>query len=146
MSEIHILFDGPPSHESGRFVEVEDKDGHGLSVGKWIEVRDLWHLVIPSDAELHKRIAELEAALRDWGTEPERRATERAEKAEAAISNAHMREISAIDGYDKVKAQRDAALDVLRKYGGHLEDCNAKALASCMCGWEQKRRRVLGDD
>jgi hypothetical protein len=27
---IYIVFDGPPSHGSGRFVEVEDDDGHGL--------------------------------------------------------------------------------------------------------------------
>ena len=30
MSDIYIIFDGPPSHDSGRFVEVEDADGHGL--------------------------------------------------------------------------------------------------------------------
>lgn len=27
---IYILFDGPPSHESGRFVEVENGEGRGL--------------------------------------------------------------------------------------------------------------------
>ena len=27
---IYIVFDGPPSHESGRFVEVEDEHGRGL--------------------------------------------------------------------------------------------------------------------
>jgi hypothetical protein len=27
---IYIVFDGPPSHESGRFVEVEDEQRHGL--------------------------------------------------------------------------------------------------------------------
>ncbi len=30
--KIYIVFDGPPSHDSGRFVEVEDADGTGLGV------------------------------------------------------------------------------------------------------------------
>mgnify|MGYP001585273625 CR=1 FL=1 len=34
---IDIVFDGPPAHESGRFVEVENKDGKSVSVGHWIE-------------------------------------------------------------------------------------------------------------
>lgn len=33
---IDIVFDGPPSHESGRFVEVEDETGKSISVGEWI--------------------------------------------------------------------------------------------------------------
>jgi hypothetical protein len=35
LTQFYIVFDGPPSHESGRFVEVEDADGNGLRVGKW---------------------------------------------------------------------------------------------------------------
>ena len=47
MSAINIIFDGPPAHESGRFVEVEDDNGHGLHVGEWIEREDgLWALRI----------------------------------------------------------------------------------------------------
>lgn len=30
MNQIYIVFDGPPSHDSGRFVEVEDDKGQGL--------------------------------------------------------------------------------------------------------------------
>ena len=49
MSEdaINIIFDGPPDHESGRFVEVETDDGRSVRVGEWIE-RDygLWALRI----------------------------------------------------------------------------------------------------
>jgi hypothetical protein len=26
MAAVNVVFDGPPSHESGRFVEVEDDD------------------------------------------------------------------------------------------------------------------------
>lgn len=42
---INIIFDGPPSHESGRFVEVENDGGRSISVGEWIERGDgLWAL------------------------------------------------------------------------------------------------------
>jgi hypothetical protein len=34
---IDIVFDGPPSHESGRFVEVEDEHGHSINAGEWID-------------------------------------------------------------------------------------------------------------
>lgn len=27
---VDIVFDGPPSHKSGRFVEVEDQDGKSI--------------------------------------------------------------------------------------------------------------------
>ena len=46
LREVHVVFDGPPSHESGRFVECEDGLGNGISAGKWVQVGDLWHLVI----------------------------------------------------------------------------------------------------
>ncbi len=34
---VDIVFDGPPSHESGRFVEVEDMQGASVKVGEWLE-------------------------------------------------------------------------------------------------------------
>lgn len=44
---INIIFDGPPSHESGRFVEVETDDGKSINAGEWIERSDgLWALRI----------------------------------------------------------------------------------------------------
>ena len=44
---IVIVFDGPPSHESGHFIEVEDVDGKGISVGEWSERPDgTWTLTI----------------------------------------------------------------------------------------------------
>ena len=49
MSEqaINVIFDGPPSHESGRFVEVELDNGRSVNVGEWIERDDgLWALRI----------------------------------------------------------------------------------------------------
>lgn len=35
MQYMDIVFDGPPSHESGRFVEVEDDQGRSRQVGEW---------------------------------------------------------------------------------------------------------------
>lgn len=37
---VDIVFDGPPAPESGRFVEVEDDQGHGLHVGEWVQRPD----------------------------------------------------------------------------------------------------------
>ena len=49
MEEIRIIFDGPPSHESGRFVEVEDTEGRSIKLGEWHERDDgLWELRIPN--------------------------------------------------------------------------------------------------
>ena len=45
---IDIVFDGPPDHEAGRFVEVEDSNGCGMNIGEWVERPDgLWALRIP---------------------------------------------------------------------------------------------------
>lgn len=47
VERVHIIFDGPPSHESGRFVEVENDAGASIRAGEWIERPDgLWDLVI----------------------------------------------------------------------------------------------------
>lgn len=40
MEYIDVVFDGPPGHVSGRFVEVENPDGASISVGDWIERLD----------------------------------------------------------------------------------------------------------
>lgn len=46
---IAIVFDGPPSHESGRFVECETPDGRSIKAGEWVQRDDLlWELRIPS--------------------------------------------------------------------------------------------------
>jgi hypothetical protein len=34
---INIVFDGPPAHHAGRFVEVETDDGHSINLGQWLE-------------------------------------------------------------------------------------------------------------
>jgi len=44
---IDIVFDGPPSHESGRFVEVEDDTGRSIKFGNWMQRSDgFWALRI----------------------------------------------------------------------------------------------------
>lgn len=37
---IDIVFDGPPSHEGGRFVEVENDGGHSIRFGEWVKRDD----------------------------------------------------------------------------------------------------------
>lgn len=43
---LDIVFDGPPEHVSGRFVEVENQRGESVTCGEWIEDGDLWRLRI----------------------------------------------------------------------------------------------------
>lgn len=44
---VDVVFDGPPAHESGRFVEVEDPEGRGIKAGEWIDRGNgLWALRI----------------------------------------------------------------------------------------------------
>lgn len=48
---IDIVFDGPPSHESGRFVEVENMVGASICIGEWIDRGNgLWALRISDTA------------------------------------------------------------------------------------------------
>jgi hypothetical protein len=44
---VDIVFDGPPSHESGRFVEVEDATGASINLGEWVKKGAYWRLRIP---------------------------------------------------------------------------------------------------
>lgn len=45
---VDVVFDGPPSHESGRFVEVEDATGKSIRFGEWTKRSDgLWALRLP---------------------------------------------------------------------------------------------------
>ena len=64
---INIVFDGPPSHESGRFVEVETDDGPGISIGEWVDRGGgLWALRITELPEADHENQETGAA--DNGT------------------------------------------------------------------------------
>lgn len=45
MSYVDIVFDGPPTHEPGRFVEVENSEGVSIRFGEWVERTDgFWAL------------------------------------------------------------------------------------------------------
>lgn len=66
MSYIDIVFDGPPSHESGRFVEVENASGASIKFGDWVHRPDgYWALRIPATAD-HSRKAEQDACHHEW--------------------------------------------------------------------------------
>lgn len=44
---VDVVFDGPPDHEAGRFVEVEKADGSGVKLGNWVQRDDgYWALRI----------------------------------------------------------------------------------------------------
>lgn len=47
---VDVLFDGPPSHESGRFVECEDGQGKSIRAGEWSQRGEYWVLSIPTHA------------------------------------------------------------------------------------------------
>jgi hypothetical protein len=40
MSNLNIIFDGPPAAQSGRFIEVEDDEGRSINAGEWIDRGD----------------------------------------------------------------------------------------------------------
>jgi hypothetical protein len=59
MKTIDIVFDGPPGHESGRFVEVE-RDGKSISLGEWQQRSDgYWVLRIPDPEQLSAELQEI---------------------------------------------------------------------------------------
>jgi len=64
---IDIVFDGPPSHESGRFIEVENSYRRSINFGEWVDRGDYWALRIPDYrnfiAERDKLRARLEAGI-----------------------------------------------------------------------------------
>ncbi len=66
MKTIDIVFDGPPAHESGRFIEVEDDAGNSISIGEWVARNDgYWALRIPDYREVQALFNELAAGVDD---------------------------------------------------------------------------------
>lgn len=54
---VEIVFDGPPDHQAGRFVEVE-QDGESFSFGTWREHADgKWSLDLPSEVRVAVQLA-----------------------------------------------------------------------------------------
>ncbi len=65
-SYVDIVFDGPPSHEAGRFVETEDAKGSSIKFGEWVHRDDgYWVLRISQATEIDRLRAELAAAKED---------------------------------------------------------------------------------
>ena len=62
--KIRIVFDGPPSHESGRFIEVENEHGEGMSLGGWKQEGEFWYLEFPNPAHLEAENETLKADKR----------------------------------------------------------------------------------
>lgn len=55
-NNVHIIFDGPPSNESGRFIEVENDSGASIKVGEWKDRGDgTWALVIDMTASKRQK-------------------------------------------------------------------------------------------
>lgn len=53
MSELRVVFDGPPGPEGGRFVECENARGESVTVGEWRKRDDgRWELLL-DQAEVH---------------------------------------------------------------------------------------------
>lgn len=66
---LDIVFDGPPSHESGRFVGVEDADGKSVSLGEWMDRGDgYWALrveAVPNSPLRTQKLAEFAELRRE---------------------------------------------------------------------------------
>jgi len=54
LSAVNIVFDGPPSNKSGRFVEVENDEGKSITIGEWTERGNDWLLRIKLNENLHE--------------------------------------------------------------------------------------------
>lgn len=66
MGYIDVVFDGPPDHRGGRFVEVENEQGHSISAGnwiKWVKPNDdeYWRLRIHTDRGINSIAKEMHA-------------------------------------------------------------------------------------
>lgn len=67
IGEIRIVFDGPPGHESGRFVEATDAEGQSIDAGEWVRVNGgFWELrIIGVDLTAVARAAEQRRITRE---------------------------------------------------------------------------------
>lgn len=62
-SHIQVIFDGPPSAESGRFVEVTNDDGEGINAGDWIDLGEgYWSLRIALNHDASELVEALKRA------------------------------------------------------------------------------------
>lgn len=78
---IDILFDGPPSHQAGRFVEVENERGQSINAGTWLSPSDtedddgksdgFWRLRIKTKPSLNVLARIIHKIAADHGFWPE---------------------------------------------------------------------------
>jgi hypothetical protein len=62
MTAINIVFDGPPSHDGAKFVEVETDDGRSIRIGQWEPYphhEGMWRLRITADDFVNLATAQL---------------------------------------------------------------------------------------
>ena|GEM_PF-2372040 len=116
-----VVFDGPPSRESGRFVEVEDEQGRSFEAGEWIDRGDgLWALRIarstPQPATMPPLADAMRAVLRNercvYGSEDELYAA----LCEAAQADQRMSDVdgvlcAAVDRFDALMSSLDGCTD-----------------------------------
>lgn len=90
--KVVIRFDGPPSHDSGRFIEVE-RDGASIRYGEWVQEREDWLLVLPIEPSIETLkelvLANQNAAMNEMA---------RAKDAEARLAKA----LEVLEWYAKV--------------------------------------------
>lgn len=114
---IDIVFDGPPSHESGRFVEAENPQGHSINAGEWIDRGDgTWALRIEHGRatldeleRLQTRQDELLVTIRRLSAEvpyPEESANAAVLIAQVGTLKARVRELEQNQATDRAELQR----------------------------------------
>lgn len=63
---VDVVFDGPPGHDGGRFIEVEDESGASISIGEWVDRGDgYFALRIPIPGEEMKTIKTLSVNVKE---------------------------------------------------------------------------------
>jgi len=107
---IDIVFDGPPSHESGRFVEVEDSSGASIHAGEWVDAPPFWRLRMPDPRRIAALKAENERLIQELEDAADGRAVER-HRMEAEIAKLRERLRSA-----------EAVVDAARYLAGFEDD------------------------
>lgn len=55
---VDILFDGPPSHKSGRFVEVENSKRQSIKIGEWIHRDDGYWVLRFARSDARAKVAD----------------------------------------------------------------------------------------
>lgn len=73
---VYVVFDGPPSHDAPRFIEVETMDGASVRVGNWVRMtgdrEGEWALQLslhPTEAEYENALAYAEGSAQNMLTE-----------------------------------------------------------------------------